>query len=607
MKIHQTSIQSGSLKASATPKLSSKRSPTDKMNSVDKKLKDASPSTSLENWADEFQSGTLSSKKTFKKNRVLTYGVKLKIINDIENGVKRSVIHKKYKLAPSTLSTFLANKEDIKKHAEDLDYSSDRKRFRKAKHFELEERLWEWHIKEANEFGEKSLTYPIMRKKAYELAKELGISGFKANSGWVWRFRKRRGIIRSSTSKLAQVKPPPPVNPTLIEHWNANIVPGVLRKYDPNDIFIAHETGLFYRCTPESTLPLLGERCKGGRLPKDRLTVMLVCNMTGTEKLPLLVIGRFARPKSLKHAQTLPTEYISTKKVWMLPMFFEQWISKFDTMMENSWRRVALFVAPCVSHTHVENLNSVSLVFLPPDINLQPANQGIIQTLKMNYRRKVIQKYLDQIEQLGTYSRLSVSVMDALFWLREAWLAVTPECITEGFKKAGISFDVEQVPGADLKKPLQDHCKNDFYLLFEKLNELIAMDPQITADGFLSVDNHLLTIGALSSCEMVLARRDATQNNVKDDEEDDQDEEVVTPPSMIEARQSLHRLHKFFEVVEGKEASFSLLTEMEQFVHKLRGSPEKQTTLMDYFTRCPNKKARVPKRVLGYFFPRSSS
>ena len=539
------------------------------------------------------------------KRGLLPLGVKLKIIKDIEQGVKRTLIQKQYKLASSTLSTILSHREDIKKCVSNSDYCPQRRRVRKSKYFEMEEQLWEWYKKANVESAGKTLTNAVICNKALELAGQMKMSDFKATTGWISRFRQRRGIYRSPAAKLAKVKPPPPANPDLIEHWTSVILPDIVKNYDPNDIFIAHETGLFFRCTPDRMLPYVGERCCGGRLAKERLTVMLVCNMTGTEKLPLVVVGRYARPRSMKYVQTLPTEYISNKKVWMLPMFFEEWIKKFDHLMENSCRRVALFVTSCGSHTHVENLNTLSLIFLPPDINLQPANQGIIQNLKLNYRRIVLQKYLDRIEQIGPFGKLPISVMDALLWLREAWRAITPVCITEGFKRAGLNLSDETKPDLCMASVQPGMLPDDFYNVFKKLSDATALDPLVTAEGYLTIDSHLVTIGTMSSCEMMVARRAAMQQHEEEDE-DDQDEELEAAPSITEARQSLAILLKFFEHVKGEEESFKYISDMEFFIHKLTRNTVKQMTMLDFFTRRANKRStRVSKQTHTYFFPRS--
>jgi hypothetical protein len=66
-----------------------------------------------------------------------------------------------------------------------------------------------------------------------------------------------------------------------------------MREGDPDsDIFNAGETGLFFRLTPERTLTFLGEKCVGGKLSKDHVTVLVCANAYGTKKRKLFLIGK---------------------------------------------------------------------------------------------------------------------------------------------------------------------------------------------------------------------------------------------------------------------------------------------------------------------------
>ena len=62
--------------------------------------------------------------------------------------------------------------------------------------------------------------------------------------------------------------------------------------YSPGDILNADGTGLYWKCLPDKSLSLKGERSSGGNRSKDRITVLVYANISGSEKLPLLVIGR---------------------------------------------------------------------------------------------------------------------------------------------------------------------------------------------------------------------------------------------------------------------------------------------------------------------------
>ena len=51
---------------------------------------------------------------------------------------------------------------------------------------------------------------------------------------------------------------------------------------------------------PDETLTMRGESSRGGKQAKDRITLPFCTNTTGSEKLPLLLIGRFSFPRCFK-------------------------------------------------------------------------------------------------------------------------------------------------------------------------------------------------------------------------------------------------------------------------------------------------------------------
>ena len=64
-----------------------------------------------------------------------------------------------------------------------------------------------------------------------------------------------------------------------------------------------------------------GDRCIGGKKSKERMTVLVCANMSGTEKLPLLVIGKSAKPRCFKNYK-VPVDYEANKKAWMTGNFY---------------------------------------------------------------------------------------------------------------------------------------------------------------------------------------------------------------------------------------------------------------------------------------------
>ena len=75
------------------------------------------------------------------------------------------------------------------------------------------------------------------------------------------------------------------------EEWTETVLLLVLRRYDPCDVFNADGTGLYWRLLPDKTHAVSGETCTGGKMSKERVTILVCANMSGSEKLPLLAIG----------------------------------------------------------------------------------------------------------------------------------------------------------------------------------------------------------------------------------------------------------------------------------------------------------------------------
>lgn len=134
---------------------------------------------------------------------------------------------------------------------------------------------------------------------------------------------------------------------------------------------------------------LKGKECSGGKYGKERITIMIGANMSGTEKLKLFVIGKAKKPRCLKGIKSLPVDYRSNKKAWMTSSLFSEWLLNFDRKMKLENRKVLLFIDNCSAHNHDIELSSIKVHFLPPNTTsiLQPMDQGVIQNFKMFYRK----------------------------------------------------------------------------------------------------------------------------------------------------------------------------------------------------------------------------
>jgi hypothetical protein len=143
--------------------------------------------------------------------------------------------------------------------------------------------------------------------RAEELAKLLSDEEFVCSAGWIDRF-KRRHISCGKVSGEARA-----VNCETTAEWLCTVWPKMREGHPDSGIFNADETGLFFRLTPERTLKFKGEICVGGKLSKDRVTVLVCANAVGTKKRKLFVTGKSKNPRSLKNIKSMPVRYSANK------------------------------------------------------------------------------------------------------------------------------------------------------------------------------------------------------------------------------------------------------------------------------------------------------
>ena len=158
----------------------------------------------------------------------------------------------------------------------------------------------------------------VLKAKAvefYNKAKEPGVQlpNFEASNGWLDKFQKRYNISskiitgESESACLDQVENGRKKLQELIAAFNLE------------NVYNADETGLFFRLGPNKTLATKNDRAKGTKKDKERITVLLCCNATGTKKLKPFVIGKSRNPRCFNkiNLATLPVAYSNNKKIWM--------------------------------------------------------------------------------------------------------------------------------------------------------------------------------------------------------------------------------------------------------------------------------------------------
>lgn len=413
----------------------------------------------------------------------------------------------------------------------------------------------------------------LLQEKAREVGERLGLENFKASNGWLEKFRTRHNI---SFKQICGEEKSVSLNE--IADWNGKLK-SLCEGYDDRDIFNADETGIFYRVLPDKTLCFKGENCSGGKKSKERLTLLLCCNMIGEFETPL-IIGKAKKPRCFKNIQVqkLSVTWKNNKKAWMTTQIMSDWLVELENKMKKQNRKIILFLDNATSHPAYLKLKHVNIVFLPPNTTskLQPLDQGIIRSLKVGYRKLLLRHVLSQISACKTSEELakSISVLDAISWITSALKKVEPMCVLKCFKKAGFMSERDEATDSNTEKR-EEKLKN----LIADLNSNVSIEDYLRMDDYLSIEETNIDVSNFIN-----------QNTAEPHalSEDDDEEESPTEECKIkdysEALKYSDQLKQFFlnnEDPEGLEKLNTLKIHLEKKVccaKKLN-----QTLLTDFF------------------------
>uniref|UniRef100_A0A914C297 DDE-1 domain-containing protein n=1 Tax=Acrobeloides nanus TaxID=290746 RepID=A0A914C297_9BILA len=408
-------------------------------------------------------------------------------------------------------------------------------------------------------------------EKAIELAKKLEVQDFDASDHWLQNFKTRHSIKFCSEQGEAAA-----VNLQVVETWQQTVLREILAKYSADDVFNVDETGLFWRLMPNKTLAFKGDRCAGGKKSKERVTVLVGSNASGTEKLPLLVIGKSARPRCFNNARP-PVEYAANKKAWMTGDLFERWLRKWDNRLRSTNRKILLFLDNFTGHPKV-TLQNIELKFLPPNTTAasQPMDQGIIQNLKVHYRKHLIRR---RIAAIDSGMDFTFNLLDSIFLLQRAWNAVTSTTISNCFRKAGFVFTESD------EIQIDDVSDEDLASYWSILREHSEIPSDCELSDYLAVDNDVVTGNILTLEEIAQAASSSNVNEVVLDDDDDEDTEVTErlPISGPVARQAYLQLRQFCEENGLDSGLYSTFDQIEDFLLKDQFSKMKQPKISDFF------------------------
>lgn len=352
------------------------------------------------------------------------------------------------------------------------------------------------------------------------------------------------------------------------------------------NIFNADETGVFYQLLPNKTLTLKGESCKGGAKSKQRLTALFCCNATGTEKLKPLVIGKSLKPRCFKNVQSLPCHYRANKKAWMTQILFNEWLVELDIKMKKQNRKIVLLIDNCTAHNLNSQLTNVNVQYFPPHCTsvLQPLDLGIIQAVKINFRKKLVQKIL-----LNLFSDTKINVKDGCELLTAAWWDVRGSTIQKCFQKTQLFGSEDGHDDIQLIENENDQNTNntELEMLWSSINV-----PHVTFQDYVDVDNQLLISDELTNEEIMKSVNEGSASVGLLHESDESDSDNCTEPvnkTKISFSKALDNLSdvRFYlsSLCHAPDEAFQNIQAVENFILKTATDNMLQSKLTDFFSQ----------------------
>jgi hypothetical protein len=186
----------------------------------------------------------------------------------------------------------------------------------------------------------------------------------------------------------------------------------------------------------------------------------------------------------------------------MNAFLFTKWLNDFDAMMPKQNRKILLFLDNAPVHPSDVKLANINLKFFPANTTakIQPLDQGAIKTFKTHYRKQLVQHLIANADSANSADDISITALDAVWWIDGAWKAVTESTIQNTFKAAGFTtssslFTTSSTATTNNKDAVSEDtslielnkilkhvnvgidtmCTNDFVVSFQRITSYIIM------------------------------------------------------------------------------------------------------------------------------------
>jgi DDE superfamily endonuclease/Fission yeast centromere protein N-terminal domain/Tc5 transposase DNA-binding domain len=482
--------------------------------------------------------------------------------------------HEKYgiTISQSTVS------ESLSTHFEAIDThgNAQSSRLRTGQWPDLENLLFLWQQQVEEQGGLTS--GELLRQKAQQIWHQLpqysNLSCPEFSIGWLQKFKKRHNIREYTRhGELGSV-------PETAEDEMVSLRT-LAGEYNEEDIYNMDETGLYWRNMPSRGLA--SQSRPGMKKDKSRISLVLAVNTTGSDRLPIWIIGKYRTPRALRNISisTMGGQWRWNPKAWMNTAIMIEWLQAFYSHIGPT-RRVLLTMDNFAAHVSALETTpppqNISIAWLPKNSTsrFQPLDQGIIQSFKSHYRRQWL-GYM-----LGCYERSedpldSMNLYLAIRWIMRSWNHyVLNTTIYNCFRKSTLVI-------TPLSLPISADSPN-IISLYERVQRAGNIQDIMAIANFLNPaeEDEQELEGQELDPEAVLQGIMAEHLGLQQEDEDNEDSEQPGKPehSIQSARQALQVVIEFTEGRDDvKTARLRAIELLEQELEAIDISSRTQTTL----------------------------
>ena len=392
-----------------------------------------------------------------------------------------------------------------------------------------------------------------------------------------------------------------------LETWKETVLVPTLSRYSPNDIYNGDETALFYKSLPHRTYCFDGDKPAGSAKRKDRLTLLIITNMDGSDHRKLSVIGKSKTPRCLQkkykmQVKDMSVDWYASKNAWMTGEIHHQIMSKLNNEMRLSNRHI-LYVCDNASSHQVREYSQIKFLMLPPNATsiMQPLDQGIILSAKRRYKKKLAERNLACVENNKDANSLlkALDIVQATNMIAASWRETSSTIIQNCFCKAGFKHHAVDPASEIQEDPLPAPAPDVWNRVQRWLGD-------VQFDEFAASEPEAGTAQPMSDQDIVNIV--LTENDVPEESDDESDEEIPSTSAIKTSVEFLAMIDQQKAFLKRNQMPTDIVEQLEAQVVAMQVSLcSKQKHMQDYFQSSPrvptpSKEPRAPTPIKDVSF-----